>query len=436
MTLGQIFSIVIFILIFTLIATEAIHRTYAALLGAFGMVVIGAVRAENLLAFIEIEILGFVIGLFLLVEGAERSGIFQLLASKIMVNSKNPTSFAIILLSFTMVLAVFVSNIGAMLVTATITITMAKSLRIKPQTILIFQAILINIGGMMLLMGSIPNIIIAVEGELSFNSFLVNVVPLGMILYVVTMLIFIRTFKSELAFNHAGDIRNLEFSEWMKQSIEIAGWKSHSLDRSKMMAAAIMVGTIIGFIIYENINLTPAFVALSGGCLMLMVQGNEPRRVLSDIDWSNILFLAGLFIMINGMESIGLIEMVSEGLSNLIGGTPFRASIAIMWLSGLASSVIDNIPLSTSLAPIVRGMLTDNLGKHIWWGLIVGANLGGNITPIGSPSTIISLGVSEQEGYPISFNKFFKIGLGLTMLHFLIAMLYLYIRYILFIFLL
>lgn len=169
---------------------------------------------------------------------------------------------------------------------------------------------------------------------------------------------------------------------------------------------------------------------------MLMVQGNEPRRVLSDIDWSNILFLSGLFIMINGMESIGLIEMVSEGLSKLIGGTPFRASIAIMWLSGLASSVIDNIPLSTSLAPIVKGMLTDNLGKHLWWGLIIGANLGGNITPIGSPSTIISLGVSEQEGYPISFNKFFKIGLGLTMLHFFISMLYFYIRYILVIFLL
>lgn len=429
MTLTQIFSILIFILILVLIATEAIHRTYAALLGAFGMVAIGAVRPEGLLGFIEIEILGFVIGLFLLVEGAERSGLFQLLASKIMVNSRSPTSFAVILLSFTMVLAIFVSNIGAMLVTAAITITMAKSLKIRPQTILIFQAILINIGGMMLWMGSIPNIIIAIEGELSFYSFLVNVAPLGVILYLVTLLIFIKIFKSELTSEPANELRNLEFNEWMKQSIEISGWKASGIDRSKISAAAVMVGTVIGFIVYDSLNLTPAFVALSGGCLMLVIQGSEPTKVLRDIDWSNILFLAGLFIMINGMESIGLIELISHGLSNLIGRTPLNASIAIMWLSGLASSLVDNIPLSSSFAPIVKDLVVDEWWKTIWWGLVIGVNLGGNITPIGSPSTIIALGVSEQEGYPLSFKRVLKIGLGLTILHFGISMLYLYIRY-------
>lgn len=247
------------------------------------MVAIGAVRSEELLGFIEIEILAFVVGLFLLVEGAERSGLLQLLASKIMMSSRSPTSLAIILLSFTMVLAIFVSNIGAMLVTATITITMAKSLKIRPQTILIFQAILINIGGMMLLMGSIPNIIIAIEGGLSFYSFLIHLAPLGIILYVATLLIFIKIFKSELTAEPATKLRDLEFSEWMKRPIEISGWKGSGIDRDKMYAAVIMVGTIIGFIVYNSLNLTPAFVVLSGGRLMLMIQGSEPTKVLSDI---------------------------------------------------------------------------------------------------------------------------------------------------------
>lgn len=429
MTPAQVLSIIIFIFVFLLIGIEAIHRTYAALLGAFGMVLIGAVRPVELFGFIEIEILGFIIGMFLLVEGAERSGIFQLMAAKIMMSSWSITSFAAILLSFTMILAIFVSNIGAMLVTAAITITMAKSLRIKPQTILIFQAVLINIGGMMLWMGSIPNIIIAIEGELSFSSFLVNVAPLGVILYLVTLWIFIKVFESELTSEPMAEIRELEFNEWMKRSIELSGWKTSGLDGRQILAAMVIVGTIIGFIIYDYLDLTPAFVALSGGCIMLMMQGKEPTQILSDIDWSNILFLASLFIMINGMEKIGLIEIISGGLLNLIGGEPLNASIAIMWLSGIASSLIDNIPLSTSLAPIVKGMLVGDSGKEVWWGLVIGANLGGNMTPLGSPSNIITIGVSEQEGCPIPFNRFLKIGLGLTLLYFFISMIYLYVRF-------
>lgn len=429
MTLTQTLSILIFIFVFVLIGTEAIHRTYAALLGAFGMVLIGAVGPGEILGFIEIDILGFIVGLFLLVEGAERSGLFQLLASKIMINSWSITSFAAILLTFTMVLAIFVSNIGAMLVTAAITITMAKSLKIKPQTILIFQAVIINIGGMMLWMSSIPNIIIALEGGLSFYSFLINIAPLGLILYVVTLRIFIKVFESELEKEPATEIRDLEFNEWMKRSIEISGWKVSRLDWNQIWAAVIMGGTVLGFIICDVLKLTPAFVALSGGVMMMIVQDREPTRILSDIDWSSLLFQAGLFIVINGMEKIGLIEMISDGLSHLIGGGSVNESIAIMWLSGIASSVVDNIPLSMSLAPIAKGMMAGESGKLVWWGLVIGANLGGNMTPIGSPSNIIIIGVSEQEGSPISFKRFLKIGLGLTMFYFVISMLYLYLRY-------
>lgn len=124
-----------------------------------------------------------------------------------------------------------------------------------------------------------------------------------------------------------------------------------------------------------------------------------------------------------------MIEMISKRLSNLIGSEPLKASIAIMWLSGLASSLIDNIPLSSSLAPIVKNIVVSERMEPLWWGLVIGANLGGNMTPIGSPSTLIAFGVSEQGGYPISFKRFLTIGFGITMLYFLISMLYLYIMY-------
>jgi len=422
-------AVLVFVVVFILIAVEAIHRTHAALAGAFIFVFIGAVTPDEILHFIDIEILAVVLGLFLLVRGAERSGLFQYLAVKIMRNSRSPTAFAVILLTFTVVLAVFVSNIGAMLIMASITITMARSLKIRPQTLLVFQAVVINVGGMTLWMGSIPNIIIGVEGGLSFMDFVVNVLPLGLILYAVTLVIFIRLFKKGFTPEPEAEFRELEFDEWIERAIDVSGLKVSGINLNSGLAAVVMLLTIIGFMAYEDFGLTPAFVALAGGVLMMIIQTRDPSNILREIDWSTILFLGSLFIMINGLGKIGIIEVLASMLSNFLGSSPMGASITLMWLSGLASSVVDNIPLSTSLAPIVKDLVLDESWSMLWWGLVIGANLGGNMTPIGSPSNIITIGVSEQEGYPISFKMFMKIGLGLTLLYFVISTAYIYVRF-------
>jgi Na+/H+ antiporter NhaD/arsenite permease-like protein len=162
---------------------------------------------------------------------------------------------------------------------------------------------------------------------------------------------------------------------------------------------------------------------------MMIIQTQEPQGVLREIDWSTLLFLSGLFIMINGLSEIGVIGGLAGWLSALIGTQPLYATINLMWLSGIASSIVDNIPLSSSLAPIVRDMVVNEGSRLLWWGLVIGANLGGNMTPIGSPSNVITIGISEQEGYPISFTMFLRLGLSLTVLYFIISMGYLYVRY-------
>jgi Na+/H+ antiporter NhaD/arsenite permease-like protein len=425
----QALASIVFLIVFILIAVEAIHRTYAALIGASAFVLIGAVSPVDLFVFIDLEILAVVLGLFLLVRGAERSGLFQLLAVHIMRNSKSPTAFAVILLSFTVILAVFVSNIGAMLIMASITITMARSLKIKPQTLMVFQAIVINVGGMTLWMASIPNIIIGIEGNLSFMDYVVNVMPLGFLLYIVTVFIFIRLFKRDFTPEPETEFRDLEFDEWIERAIEVSGLRVDHMDIKRLSAVLVLGLTIVGFISYEALNLTPAIVALSGGFLMMLLQSKDPSSILREIDWSTILFLANLFIMINGLGKIGIIEGLSGTLSSLIGSSPLNASISMMWLSGIASSIIDNIPLSTSLAPIVSDLVLDESWEVLWWGLVIGTNLGGNLTPIGSPSNVITIGIAEQEGYSISFNMFLKLGFSVTVMYFFISMAYLYLRF-------
>jgi len=446
MNFVQIISLTIFLISIVLIVTERIERAYTALLAAGATFLIGAVPPHEFLDFIDIEILGVIIGIMLLVNGAEKSGIFNTISVRILKASKSQTSFAIILLSFTAFLSMILNNIGAMLVSASITITMTKALKMKSETLLIFQAIVANIGGMMLLMSSIPNIIVAIEGGIFFLDFIYNIAPLAFGLFIITILMFLRVFKqenqNELVLNNqlaehneltevvvlTDKMKAQEFSEWIELAVrEIRGVKGGG---KQTVAGLILAGTILGFAIYDQFGLTPAFVAMTGGVIMMMVFNKEPSDALKEIDWSTVFFLAGLFTMINGMVGIGLIEMISEGMLRIAGRWPGFLPITVMWLSAFPSALIDNIPLTATFAPIIKLWVSRGLSKNTWWGLIVGANLGGNLTPIGSPSNILVLGVSEIEGRPIKFSTFFRYCFLITMLHLIVSSIYLYILYV------
>jgi len=452
MILVQILAIFSFLVTMVLIATEWVDRVYASLLAAASMLALGAVSPDQVLHFIDIEILGVIAGMMLLVNGAERSGIFNWMAFQILKASKTQKIFTFNLLFFTTFLSMLLNNIGAMLISASITITMTRALKMKPEMLLIFQAIVANLGGMMLLMSSIPNIIVAIEGGITFLEFTYNIAPLGILLFFVTVLIFFRFYLEDTAVDFKEEFRAVDQGEWAHdllvseneldvkmelRNAEFEGWIELAIkefgvvkwDRNHSMAAVILSGTIFGFMLYDLIGLTPALVAMIGGCVMMGFSGEKPSEVFKEIDWSTVIFLAGLFVMINGMINIGLIEILSVGILNLAGQWPDSLNIAVMWLSGLPSGLVDNIPLTATFAPILSNWVSGGISSDVWWGLVVGANLGGNLTPIGSPSNIIVLGVSEREGHPISIGRFFKICFGVTMVHLIISMIYLYFMY-------
>jgi Na+/H+ antiporter NhaD/arsenite permease-like protein len=445
MNLVQNISVIIFLVTIVLIATERIERAYTALLAAGAMFLIGAVLPQGFLGLIDIEILGVVIGMMLVVNGAEKSGIFNSMSVRILKASRSPTSFAIILLSFTALLSMVLNNIGAMLVSASITITMTKALKMKSETLLIFQAIIANLSGMTLMMSSIPNIIIAVEGGISFNSFALNMAPLAIVLFIITALVFLKvkqeTQKELIQNNQLAEHKELievekltdemkaqEFSNWIELAVrEIRGGNGGG---KQTVAGLILAGTILGFVIYDQFGLSPAFVAMTGGVIMMMVFNKEPSDALNEIDWSTVFFLAGLFTMINGMVGIGLIEVISEGMLGIAGRWPSFLPITVMWLSAFPSALIDNIPLTATFAPIIKLWVSEGLSKNMWWGLVVGANLGGSLTPIGSPSNILVLGVSEREGRPIKLSTFFRYCFLITLMHLIVSTIYMYILYV------
>jgi Na+/H+ antiporter NhaD/arsenite permease-like protein len=277
---------------------------------------------------------------------------------------------------------------------------------------------------MMLLMSSIPNIIVAVEGGLSFSSFLVNIAPIGAILFVVTLLIFLRVFRSEVEKGITQEMRSLEFSDWVDLSVKELDKRGEVWRMA--VAALIMIFTIIGFAVYDQLGLTPAFVAMLGGYLMLMFSGERPMEALRGIDWSTVLFLAGLFVLVNCLDKNGLIDILSDWMLKFVVNLPLNLPTSVMWISAVPSGLIDNIPLTATLAPVMNRWIQEGASAKVWWGLILGANLGGCLTPIGSPSSIIAIGVAEREGHPISLRRFFIICFGVTIVNLLISTIYLY----------
>ncbi|MCD6479529.1 hypothetical protein J7L65_01935 [Candidatus Bathyarchaeota archaeon] len=442
----QLLSLTIFLFVLLLIVSESIHRTYASLIGAGIFILIGVVNPERLLEYMELDILCIVFGMMLLVRGAERSGIFSYIASRMMRFSPSSTLLAILLLTFTMILTIFLNNIGAMLISATLTLLIARSGELRPQTILIFQAIITNVGGLVLMVSSIPNIIVAMEGGIPFNSFLLTMTPIAFILYLATLLLYLRELKGERL--ERRELRPIKPLEWVEDLLgvkvemdlerEIGSLNGFNFERLgpppelrvdfgplQAAAAAIIGGTIIAFALHALIGATPPLIALAGGVTMLMLVEKEPREALGEIDWPTILFLAGLFVMINGLDNIGVIEMASLAISRAVHGRGYLMPIVVLWLSAFASAFIDNIPLTATFAPIAKHLIVEGGPSTIWWGLILGANLGGNLFPLGSPSNIIAVGVAEQEGKPLSIKRFTKIGFTAASIHLFISTLYL-----------
>ncbi|KYH36630.1 MAG: Arsenic efflux pump protein, partial [Candidatus Bathyarchaeota archaeon B23] len=215
----QLLSLAIFLFILLLIVSESIHRTYAALIGAGIFLLLGVVSPERLLEYVELDILCIVFGMMLLVRGAERSGIFSYIAARMVGLSPSSTLLAVLLLTFTMILTIFLNNIGAMLVSATLTLLIAQSGELRPQTILIFQAIVTNVGGLVLMVSSIPNIIVALEGGLPFGSFITTMTPMALLLYAATLALYLRELKGEQL--ERRELRPLNSAEWVESLLGV-----------------------------------------------------------------------------------------------------------------------------------------------------------------------------------------------------------------------
>lgn len=414
----DIVAVVIFLGALAVIAFEWVHRTKAALVGAGLVVLIGIIELEPAIDAVDWGTLGLLVGMMILVGLTERTGIFTYLALRTaQLSDGKPFRLVFLLAGITGVTSAFLDNLTSILLVVPITLLLADVLRISPIPLVLVEVLASNIGGTATLIGDPPNIMIGTAvPELTFNDFIVNLAPVAIVTLTVVATGLYFAFRKQLVvaperireLERLDPARDVRESKYVKRSI------------------AVLVGTIVAFFLHALLHIEPAVVALGGATILLLIAADDVEDALERVEWSTIFFFLGLFVMVGALEQRGVIGEVADWLAEATGSTVGQG-MAILWGAAAGSALVDNIPFTAAMIPVVEQLQADDevFDDGLWWALALGACFGGNATLIAAAANVAASGVLERSGQPISFGRFLAVGLPVTVVSLCIATVYL-----------
>jgi len=419
-------AVATFLIVLAIIASEKMHRTNIALLGAAIVVLfVGDFSQEQAIESVDFNTIGLLTGMMILVYLTQQTGVYDFVAIRAGQFSGG-RSFAVTmsLAGTTAVLSAFLDNLTTILLIAPITFLLADALDIEAVPLLIIEVIASNIGGTATLIGDPPNIIIAGATGLSFNAFIANLAPIVIVAFAVVIPLLYWAFRRRL---HVEE-RNRRAVMELDAAASIRDWPE--LKRT----GPVLVLTVLAFFAHQALHVEPATVALTGAAVGLLVTKIDLEKALSSIEWTTLFFFIALFVMVGALEETGAIAHVADAVKDLTGGERAAELIGITWVAALGSAVVDNIPFTTAMIPVVKE-LQQSAGTTgddaYWWSLALGACFGGNATMIAAAANVAAAGMAERAGTPIGFLNFLKVGLPATILSIGLATAYIAIRYIL-----
>ncbi|EMT45022.1 ArsB/NhaD family transporter [Anoxybacillus flavithermus] len=424
-------AIAIFLVTYAIIISEKVNRAVIALLGAAFMIIFGIVDLHQAYTHhIEWGTITLLIGMMILVSITSKSGFFQYVAVKAAKVAKgSPIHILVILSLLTAVLSAFLDNVTTVLLIVPVTFSITRMLEIDPVPFLISEVLFSNIGGTATMIGDPPNIMIgSANKHLTFNDFLFHLGPVVVVIMVVIIFILYIFYRKKLQANAVLIERLMKIDE--KQYIKDAVLLKKSV--------SVLGLTILGFTLHSVIHVDAAVVAMTGAVILMLigVKEHDLEEVFASVEWTTIFFFAGLFTLVGGLVDIGLIKSLAEKALEVTGGDIHFASYLILWVSGIASATIDNIPFVATMIPLIQDMavgmgLSPDAAQIdvLWWSLALGACLGGNGTLIGASANVIVAGIASREGHGFSYFDFLKIGAPLTLVSLLISHAYIFIRY-------
>lgn len=423
----------IFAVSFILILSESVHRTIAAWFGSVVLLIYGhstgvftlahdSSLEHTMLGWIEFEVIGLLLGMMVFAAILELCGFFEFIAIKAAkMSGGDPWKLIVLLGTFTTVISLVIDNVTAIIIIAPVTLKICNKMEINPIPPLLAEAILSDTGGVASMVGDPPNVMIAaeaanlnLESTFGFNGFLLKLGILTLIAWVAT-LGYMRWYYRDWVHSKPANVEYLlEEDEW------------DSVDDKQLMytTIAILMLTVVMFSAKEFLGLAIEIhaIALSGAGLALVaarpqdheLRGGFMHLVTEKVEWSALLFFAGLFILVGAVGNVGYLEDLAVWIFDNFGSDPVMLAVAIIWVSAIASAVIDNIPFTAAMIPVIVSIVEANPELDIaplFWALAMGAGFGGNATPIGSSANVMTVAISERGPRPITTAEWVRVGL-------------------------
>jgi Na+/H+ antiporter NhaD/arsenite permease-like protein len=415
----------IFIVVYGLIISEKIHRAIVSMAGAIALVVLGVLQQNEAFNAIDFNTIGLLIGMMIIVGITRRTGVFEYIAIKsAKIARGEPVKILILLAAVTAITSALLDNVTTVLLMVPVTIVVTQKLKVDPIPYLFAEIISSNIGGTATLVGDPPNIIIGGATSLGFMDFIYNLTPVVLVMLPVVIMAMVLVYGNSLKTRD-------EYKQSIMKMDESAAIKDYPM---LWKSLGVLGLTIIGFLLHQSLNLESATIALGGAVLLMLLVPQEPEEIFRSVEWPTLFFFAGLFIIVQGLVNVGIIDMIAKKALALTQGDPTLTIISVLWFSGIASAIVDNIPLVTSMIPLLEsmGQMGNIALEPLWWSLALGACLGGNGTLIGASANVVVAGICAKSfNLPITFTQFLKVGFPLMILTLIISTAYVYLRYIL-----
>ncbi len=421
MDIAQLTSVAIFVVALGIIISEKIHRAVVALAGAVLVMMLGIMPFEEAVGHIDFNTLGVLFGMMLFVGVVKLSGLFEYLAVKCAHIAKGqPWRIMLIFVLLTAVLSAFLDNVTTVLLIGPMTLNICKLLKVDPVPYFLTEIMASNIGGTATLIGDPPNIMIGSAAGYGFVDFVLVDTPAVIIILAVICVVFYFLYGRKMTApqSEIDDVLELRPADYIKD---------HRLLRISVVMICFVV---IGFMFHGALGWESSVIALGAAGLILLLSRAQIDHALAQVEWTTLVFFAGLFIIVGAMTATGVIDMLASWLVDITGGNVFLTMLVLVFGSAIVSAFLDNIPFVATMIPILASMQATGMDvTPLWWAVSLGACLGGNGSLIGASANVVLSDISRKNGHTITFIQYLKVGFPIMMLTTVVAAVYLVLRF-------
>src|SRR6516162_4464420 len=403
----SVVAVVVFVVAYALIASDRVHKTLVALTGAAIVVALPVIRSDDVFysraTGIDWDVLFLLLGMMVIVSVLRQTGVFEYTAIWAAKRARgSPLRIMILLVLVTAFASALLDNVTT--------------------AFLMAEAFASNIGGTATLIGDPPSIIIASRAGLSFNDFLIHLAPIVVVIIGVFAALLPRLFPGAFAVDpeRVADVMSLEEREAIRDP------------RLLIKCGVVLLAVLTAFVAHSALHMAPSIAALLGAGILIVISGLEPSDYLASVEWETLLFFTGLFVMVGALVKTGVVNQLAKVATAATGGHALLTTMLILAVSFVFSGFINNVPYAATMAPIVAQLLP-SMGQAnpqaLWWALVLGTDLGGNLTAVGASANVVILGIARRADSPISFWEFTRKGAVITAISAALSALYLWLRY-------